>query len=179
MSSNPPQLQRPNFFLPPHPNALPTTLPDRHPAVKHFELPDVVHTMKQDTTMLCKYTGKLCSLGQGPATKTDLVAVAKLAEKIASGLEKVFEFTRFESNRHFSQSKQAESLKSRCSRHTNCQRAKLAKRCYLCGTTDTPRWRNGFHHHQTLCNVCGLLETKRKTRLGRQRHASLSRSILS
>ncbi|KAI1056987.1 hypothetical protein LB507_002292 [Fusarium sp. FIESC RH6] len=38
------------------------------------------------------------------------------------------------------------------------------KRCHLCGVTDTPRWRTNSAGAGLLCNVCGLVQTKRISR---------------
>jgi hypothetical protein len=38
------------------------------------------------------------------------------------------------------------------------------KRCDLCGTTETPRWRGNSVGSGLLCNVCGLIQTKRIAR---------------
>ncbi|RCI14712.1 hypothetical protein L249_6452 [Ophiocordyceps polyrhachis-furcata BCC 54312] len=36
--------------------------------------------------------------------------------------------------------------------------------CHNCDTTDTPKWRAGPHGPRSLCNVCGLLNAKKKKR---------------
>ncbi|RDA85766.1 hypothetical protein CP532_6317, partial [Ophiocordyceps camponoti-leonardi (nom. inval.)] len=36
--------------------------------------------------------------------------------------------------------------------------------CHRCDTTDTPKWRAGPHGPRSLCNVCGLLNAKKKKR---------------
>ncbi|KAH7192917.1 uncharacterized protein B0J16DRAFT_67098 [Fusarium flagelliforme] len=38
------------------------------------------------------------------------------------------------------------------------------KRCHLCGVTETPRWRGNSVGAGLLCNVCGLVQTKRISR---------------
>ncbi|UNI17117.1 hypothetical protein JDV02_003493 [Purpureocillium takamizusanense] len=37
-----------------------------------------------------------------------------------------------------------------------------AKTCHRCGRARTPQWRNGPDGYGTLCNVCGLLFSKRQ-----------------
>ncbi|RGP78977.1 transcription factor [Fusarium longipes] len=39
--------------------------------------------------------------------------------------------------------------------------SRKTKRCYQCGVTDTPRWQGSGFGSRLLCNVCGLLHSKR------------------
>jgi hypothetical protein len=39
---------------------------------------------------------------------------------------------------------------------------KKSTRCYLCGVTDTPRWQESGFGSRLLCNVCGLLHSKKR-----------------
>src|SRR5688572_20674228 len=116
--------------------------------------------MMQDSLVLCKYTSKLRAMEQKPAAKKDLTAMAGLTKNITGSLEKVLSFAQLESKRRANQPKQPESAITKCSRHSNCivcclspificilantspQQAKMVRHCYLCGTTNTPRWRN-------------------------------------
>ncbi|EYB24516.1 hypothetical protein FG05_07830 [Fusarium graminearum] len=41
--------------------------------------------------------------------------------------------------------------------------SRKSKRCYLCGTTDTPRWQEAGLGSRLFCNVCGLLHSKKLT----------------
>ncbi|OAQ97801.1 hypothetical protein LLEC1_02555 [Akanthomyces lecanii] len=43
---------------------------------------------------------------------------------------------------------------------------KMAQKCHRCSRLETPQWRPGPDGPRTLCNVCGLMYTKRQ-----QRHA--------
>ncbi|CAF3495173.1 unnamed protein product [Fusarium graminearum] len=49
------------------------------------------------------------------------------------------------------------------------------KRCELCGVTETPRWRASSVGSGLLCNVCGLVQTKRIAR----KNLTLSRESTS
>ncbi|PTD09895.1 hypothetical protein HYE67_006461 [Fusarium culmorum] len=51
----------------------------------------------------------------------------------------------------------------------------LPKRCELCGVTETPRWRANSVGTGLLCNVCGLVQTKRIAR----KNLTLSRESTS
>ncbi|KAJ4149895.1 hypothetical protein LMH87_010669 [Akanthomyces muscarius] len=41
---------------------------------------------------------------------------------------------------------------------------KMAQKCHRCSRLETPQWRPGPDGPRTLCNVCGLIYTKRQQR---------------
>ncbi|QPC70716.1 hypothetical protein HYE68_001468 [Fusarium pseudograminearum] len=53
------------------------------------------------------------------------------------------------------------------SRHAKSEPATVSRpdrSCTLCNETNTPRWRKGPGGHRTLCNVCGLIYSKRQSK---------------
>lgn len=44
------------------------------------------------------------------------------------------------------------------------QKLKMAHKCHNCSRLETPQWRPGPNGPRTLCNVCGLIYTKRQQR---------------
>ncbi|KPA39301.1 transcription factor [Fusarium langsethiae] len=71
---------------------------------------------------------------------------------------------------------------SRSSRHNknvlqtvHDQATSAVKRCDLCGASETPRWRENPVGAGLLCNVCGLVQTKRIAR----KNLTLSREYTS
>ncbi|KAL6916911.1 hypothetical protein FSHL1_008414 [Fusarium sambucinum] len=53
------------------------------------------------------------------------------------------------------------------SRHAKSEPAKVSgsrRSCTFCDETETPRWRKGPGGRRSLCNVCGLIYAKRRSR---------------
>ncbi|OAA57286.1 transcription factor rfeH-Penicillium chrysogenum [Cordyceps fumosorosea ARSEF 2679] len=48
------------------------------------------------------------------------------------------------------------------------KKLKIAHKCHSCKRLDTPQWRPGPDGPRTLCNVCGLIYTKRQQRQAEQ-----------
>jgi hypothetical protein len=78
-----------------------------------------------------------------PSLNKKRVSRSCFSDKSVSGRETVY-------------SRHAESEPARASRSN--------RSCIFCNGTDTPTWREGPGGRRTLCNVCGLIYAKRRSR---------------
>ncbi|UZP40243.1 hypothetical protein NXS19_008059 [Fusarium pseudograminearum] len=165
MSSHTNSMSRPsNFFLQPLINS--TTVDSTTAALIHPILQDV-HTLRKlaDAQNIDHFLND-------PIAVTDdksLSIMSNLALDISQALHSIVlpPTCKSTSTRKISQSssklQRGQKTAILTTRPISNKQSRDAKRCRLCGVTDTPRWR-GRSSDWLLCNVCALVNSRRSIR---------------
>jgi hypothetical protein len=156
-----------NFFLPPSgpPSStfdtkkLSTALQDYETSIREQQLHD--HQFSQLQT--------LTEVPESPSSSA--IVPGAIPKKRSSRRDS----TRVSSSRSHTTSRSSRHSQNVLQTQVHDHATSAVKRCDLCGATETPRWRGNTVGAGLLCNVCGLVQTKRIAR----KNLTLSRESTS
>ncbi|TQV91977.1 hypothetical protein V2A60_005930 [Cordyceps javanica] len=132
-----------------------------------------VQTIQEKLAVLARFANQLprdIQAATPPVTNDELLIMGNLVREISASLEKIESLRADEDEvlphvaEQYVPVRPISSVARR--RRKEQRKLKTAHRCHSCSRLDTPQWRSGPDGPRTLCNVCGLIYTKRQ-----QRHA--------